>query len=268
MNQTATLEHGFFQLWAASFFSRIISSAHCALYCGRIVSVDGTFKTFLLVCKMTFSSNLFWQFSRANAPHTLNLLGIQSYVVWTRGTQIKSTGPSSCCLLQSENPTWCCKAAGFTSNTALHIMTVWRSVKCSVEHGRLPVLTDGLTAETIMQMCQRAISIPHYLLCTHSCLSTEALMAYGNLNTRTHANILLAKSHTYQLIFLLCDTLLLFDWPMLWSILARASSSTSSRNTTSPLRVFMPRTSPKGTCWHLKPEHPFTPFTRSKSNTL
>lgn len=143
MNQTATLEYGFFQLWAASFFfSRIISSAHCALYCGRIVSIDGTIKTFLIVCKMTFSSNLFWQFSRANAPHTLNLLGIQSYVVWTCGTQIKST--SSCCLLQSENPTWCCKAAGFTSNTALHIMTVWRSVKCSVEHGRLPVLTDGL----------------------------------------------------------------------------------------------------------------------------
>lgn len=150
--KTCTLRHESncdFRTWllpavSSFFFFRIISSVHCALYCGRIVSVDGTFKTFLLVCKMTFSSNLFWQFSRANAPHTLNLLGIQSYVVWTRGTQIKSTGPSSCCLLQSENPTWCCKAAGFTSNTALHIMTVWRSVKCSVEHGRLPVLTDGL----------------------------------------------------------------------------------------------------------------------------
>lgn len=41
---------------------------------------------------------------------------------------------------------------------------------------------------------------------------------------------------------------------MLRSILVRASSSTSSRNTTSPLRVFMPRTRPKGTCWHLKTE--------------
>lgn len=41
---------------------------------------------------------------------------------------------------------------------------------------------------------------------------------------------------------------------MLCSILVRASSSTSSRNTTSPLRVFMPRTRPKGTCWHLKTE--------------
>lgn len=44
----------------------------------------------------------------------------------------------------------------------------------------------------------------------------------------------------------------LFDCFMLCSIRPRASSSTSSRNTTSPLRVFMPLTSPKGTCRHLK----------------
>lgn len=39
---------------------------------------------------------------------------------------------------------------------------------------------------------------------------------------------------------------------MLSNILAWTSSSTSSRNTTSPVLVFIPFTRPKGTCWQLQ----------------